>query len=78
MGTPETGSRGPGRPELSRRSRRWFYAIAAVWLTLAALAVAEWLLAESSEGRWLAGVQCVIGLGLGIAYLVQASSGRRW
>jgi hypothetical protein len=65
-------------PEPSSRSRRWFYAIAAIWLTLAALAVAQRLLADDSRGRWLAGVQCSIGLGLGIGYLVQPRGGRRW
>jgi hypothetical protein len=78
MDTSDGGSGHADKRELTSRSRRWFYSIAAIWLILAVLAVAQWLFADDSKGRWLAGIQCFIGLVLGIAYLVQAKRGRRW
>ena len=46
--------------------------MAAFWLIFTGLALTQWIFADDSRGRWLAGVQCVLGVGLVIVYLVQA------
>jgi hypothetical protein len=53
------------------RSQRWFYIAGIGWSVIAALAVYQWVLADDSRGRWLAGVQCVIAPGLAIGFFVQ-------
>ena len=74
------GSAGRARRSPRSQSRGWSYALATLYLLLGALAVARWPLADDHTGRWLAGGQCFLGLGLGIAYLIQAKhrgSGKR-
>jgi hypothetical protein len=48
------------------------YALGALWLFLAALAVVQSVIADDSTGRWLAALQCVLGVGLGFAALASA------
>ena len=43
------------------------------WLLLAALAGVQWLSADDSRGRWLAGVQFVLGIALAPGYAAQTS-----
>ena len=62
------------RPPYGPGSRRWLIALGWLWLVFATLAAYQWLVADDSRGRWLAGVQCVLALGLGVGQLVQ---GRR-
>lgn len=55
------------------RSRRWMYVVGAGWLLLASLAGTQWLSADDSTGRWLAGVQFFLGVVLALGYAAQAS-----
>ena len=64
---------GPRHTKGSRfTSRGWSYALAALWLVFTGNAVALWIGANDSRGRWLAGIQCFLGISLIIVYLVQA------
>ena len=71
---PMTTSGGSARKSWLRgpQRRRLYCFLAAGWLALAVLAIFQWLGADDSTGRWLAGVQVVLGLALAITYLVWA------
>jgi hypothetical protein len=45
---------------------------AAIWLLYAGLAVAQWLSADDSGGRWRAAVQLFLGVVLVIGYAAMA------
>jgi hypothetical protein len=48
------------------------YALAAGWLILAALGVIQFLIGDDATEWWLAGLEILIALGLGITFLTQA------
>ncbi len=73
--TMSAAGSGPHTPRVTGRavsSRRWMYVVAAMWMSLAVLAVTQWLLADDSTGRWIAGVQRSLALALTIGYVAQA------
>jgi hypothetical protein len=64
---------GQSREKRSRfTSSGWSYSLAALWLVFTGIAVSLWIDADDSRGRWLAGIQCVLGVSLVIISLVQA------
>jgi hypothetical protein len=54
------------------RSRRTSHVLGTLWLFLAALAVVQFVIADDSTERWLAGVQFLLAVGLGIAAFASA------
>jgi len=78
MVTPVSTSRpDPVHPDQGPpRRRRRQYIAGTLFLALAALAVAQWLLAEDSGARWLAGVQCVLAIALAVSTFAQARSSK--
>lgn len=72
MSTADPGRRSPGGRVALVRSRRWLCLAGTAWSLLAALAVYQWVLADDSRGRWLAGVQFVLAIALAIGFFVQA------
>jgi hypothetical protein len=69
---PTSGGRSWKSWFVAPRRRRTCYAVGVGWLCLAGLAAAQWLSANASRGRWLAGMQCVPAIALAISYLAQA------
>jgi hypothetical protein len=47
-------------------------ALGAGWLLLAALGVIQFLIGDNAAEWWLAGLEILIAVGLGITFLVQA------
>jgi hypothetical protein len=74
MSAAEPGGRSPGGRIAFFRSRRWLYIAGTGWSLLAALAIFQWVLADDSRGRWLAGIQFVLAIALAIGFFVQARS----
>jgi cadmium resistance protein CadD (predicted permease) len=71
MNTPVGGSQRSWWSRRSPRSRRLAYALGAGWLLLAALGVVQFLIADDAPEWWLAGLEILLALGLGITFLVQ-------
>jgi cadmium resistance protein CadD (predicted permease) len=72
MNTPGGGSKRSWWSRRSPRSSGLSYALAAGWLILAALGVIQFLVGDDAPEWWLAGLEILIALGLGIAFLTQA------
>jgi hypothetical protein len=72
MSASDPGRRSPGGRVAFFRSRRGLFIAGTVWSLLAALAIYQWVLADDSRGRWLAGVQCLLAIALAIGFFVQA------
>ena len=75
MSISEPGSRHSDQGPSGWRRRPLIAGV--LWLAFAAFAVIQWLLADDGSGaRWLAGVQCVLGLALALAVFVEARRDR--
>jgi hypothetical protein len=74
MNTPGGGSKTSWWSRSSPRSRGLSYALAAGWLVLAALGVIQFLVGDDAAEWWLAGLEILIALALGITFLTQARS----
>jgi hypothetical protein len=71
MSASDPGRRSLGGRVAFFRSRRGLLIAGAVWSLLAALAIYQWVLADDSRGRWLAGVQCLLAIALATGFFVQ-------
>jgi cadmium resistance protein CadD (predicted permease) len=71
MNSPVGGSQRSWWPRRSPRSRRLSYVLGAGWLLLAALGVLQFLIGDDAPEWWLAGLEILLALGLGITFLVQ-------
>jgi cadmium resistance protein CadD (predicted permease) len=72
MNTPAGGSQRSWWSRRSPRSQRLSYILAVGWLLLAALGVVQFLIGDDAAEWWLAGLEILVALGLGITFLVQA------
>ena len=80
MNTPRGGSKRSWWSRGSPRSRGLSFALAVGWLVLAALGVIQFLVGDDAAEWWLAGLEILIALVLGIMFLTQARNaggGRR-
>jgi hypothetical protein len=71
MNTPVGGSQRSWRSRSSPRSQRLSYVLATGWLLLAAVGVVQFLIADDGPEWWLAGLEILVALVLGITFLVQ-------
>ena len=72
MTNPVGGSQRSWWSRSSPRSQRLSYILAVGWLLLAALGVVQFLIGDDAAEWWLAGLEMLVALGLGITFLVQA------
>jgi hypothetical protein len=72
MNDPGGGSQRSRLTRSSPRSRSLSYVLAAGWLILAVLAVVQFLVGDDATEWWLAGLEFLLLLGLGLTFLVQA------